>query len=266
MKAPFNSILAAVGGCIALALVAASASPALAGGSGYGNNGNNCGCQQQHQHQNEKIKVNVNVYDTAIANASARAQTQASVQTATFTGGGGGGGSSIGPAPIGVIQNLSVGGEVRQTAYEAERTKITKVVIEAVCIDDKLVPHPGSQVTPDRDIDDAYDGELFRCIAGTHMRVTLADYQGEVSFDHGWTMDCDKGQALYHAPGGHVECRAQIPARDCNERSLLRRFGAGVKILTMITKERYTAYKEETDQASSVGSMTIDGGVGGMVY
>jgi hypothetical protein len=262
MKAPFSSILAAVGGCIALAFAAASASPALAGGSG--NNGNNCGCQQQHQHQNEKIKVDVNVY----ASSSASAQTQANAQTqaGSFTGGGGGGGSYIGPAPIGLIQNLNVGGEVRKSAYEAERTKITKVVIEAVCIDDKLVPHPGSQVTPDRDIDDAYDGELFRCIAGTHMRVTIADYQGEVSFDHGWTMDCDKGQALYHKPGSHVECRAQIPARDCNERSLLRRFGAGVKILTMITKERYTAYKEETDQASSVGSMTIDGGVGGMVY
>jgi hypothetical protein len=268
MKAPINSILAAVGGCVALALAAATASPALAGGSGYGNNGNhNCGCQpHQPNHQMEKIKVNVNVYAMANANASARSQSQASTQAATFIGGGGGGGSSIGPAPVGLIQNLSVGGDVRKTAYEAERTKITKVVIETVCIDDKLVPHPGSQVTPDRDIDDAYDGELFRCIAGTHMRVTIADYQGEVSFDHGWTMDCDKGQALYHSPGGHVECRAQIPARDCNERSLLRRFGAGVKILTMITKERYTAYKEETDEASSVGSMTIDGGVGGMVY
>ena len=28
--------------------------------------------------------------------------------------------------------------------------------------------------------------------------------------------------------GGRIECRAQKPARDCNERSLLRRFGAGI--------------------------------------
>jgi hypothetical protein len=265
MKAPFNSILAAVGGCIALAIAATTASPALAGGSGYGNNGGNCGCQpHKPPPQMEKIKIDVNV--SAKVNVNAQARAQASSQGAIFFGGGGGGGSSIGPAPVGVIQNLSVGGEVRKTAYEAERVKIKKVVIEVECIDDKLVPHPGSQVTPDRDIDDNYDGELFRCIAGTHMHITMADYEGSIDFGHGWTMDCDKGQALYHAPGGHVECRAQIPARDCNERSLLRRFGAGVKILTMITKERYTAYKEETDEATSIGSMTIDGGVGGMVY
>ena len=263
MKAPFNSILAAVGGCIALALAAATASPALAGGMGH-----NCGCNHQPppDHEMPKIKVNVNVYAMANASAQARSQSMASTQAATFIGGGGGGGSSIGPAPVGIIQNLNVGGEVRRTAYEAERTKIKKVVIEVVCIDDKLVPHPGSQVTPDRDIDDVYDGELFRCIAGTHMHVTIADYEGSIDFGRGWTMDCDKGQALYHEHGGAVECRAQLPARDCNERSLLRRFGAGVKILTMITKERYTAYKEETEGSSSVGSMTIDGGVGGMVY
>jgi len=262
MKAPYNSILAAVGGCVALALGAATASPALAGGMGH-----NCGCHPQPKHEMEKIKVNVNVYAMANANASANARSNSSALSTTFVGGGGGGGGSfIGPAPVGVIQNLAIGGGVRKTAYEAERTKIKKVVIEAICVDDKLVPHPASQVTPDRDIDDAYDGEMFRCIAGTHMHVTFADYNGEIAFDHGWTMDCDKGQALFHEHGGKVECHVQIPARDCNERSLLRRFGAGVKILTMITTERYTAYKEETEEATSVGSMTIDGGVGGMVY
>jgi hypothetical protein len=142
------------------------------------------------------------------------------------------------------------------------------VIIEVVCIDDKEVPHPGSQVTPDRDIVDSYDGELYRCIAGTHLRATLAEYTGTIAFEHGWTMDCDKGQALYHARGGNVACRAQIPARDCNERSLLRRFGAGIKILTMITVERYTAYHEEVIQGSSstVSSMSTDGGVGGIQY
>ncbi len=262
MKAPFNSTLAAIGGCIALAL---AATPALAGGSGH-----NCGCQpHMPPPEMNKIKINVNVKTIVNANAmaSASSRSNASALSTTFVGGGGGGnGSFIGPAPVGVIQNLVVGGGVRKTAYEAERTKIKKVVIEAICIDDKLVPHPASQVSPDRDIDDAYDGEMFRCIAGTHMHITFADYSGQIAFDHGWTMDCDKGQALFHEHGGHVGCRVQIPARDCNERSLLRRFGAGVKILTMITTEKYTAYREESEEAATVGAMTIDGGVGGMVY
>jgi len=261
MKAPLNSILAAVGGCIALAL---AASPAHAGGMG----GHNCGCQPHHPPM-DKIKINVNVKTNvyAMAQANASSRSNASALSTTFVGGGGGGGGSfIGPAPVGVIQNLAVGGGVRKTAYEAERTKIKKVVIEAICIDDRLVPHPASQVMPDRDIDDAYEGELFRCIAGTHMHVTFADYTGVIAFDHGWTMDCDKGQALFHEHGGKVACHVQLPARDCNERSLLRRFGAGVKILTMITTERYTAYREESEEATAIGSMTIDGGVGGMVY
>jgi hypothetical protein len=206
-----------------------------------------------------------------VVNAQVQAQAQAAgvaaAGTAVLVGGGGNAGFN-GAGPAGVIQNLIVdNGGIKRTAYEAERTKIKKVIIEVFCIDDKDVPHPGSQVTPDRDINDAYDGELFRCIAGTHLRATLAEYTGQIAFDHGWTMDCDKGQALYHAPGGHVECRLQTPARDCNERSLLRRFGAGIKILTMITVERYTAYREETIQgASTVTSMTTDGGVGGVMY
>jgi hypothetical protein len=155
---------------------------------------------------------------------------------------------------------------MRRASYEATRTKIIKVIIEAVCIDDKDVPHPASQTSPDRDISEDFEGELYRCIAGTHLMATIAEYHGDVAFDHGWTMACDKGQALYRGHDGKVECVAQKPARDCNERSLLRRFGAGVKILTMITTEKYTAYREETIQSSSASSMSLDGGVGGVMY
>ena len=65
-----------------------------------------------------------------------------------------------------------------------------------------------------------------------------------------------------------LTCRPQRPARDCNERSLLRRFGAGVKILTIMTTEKYTAYREETVQERQTlsTSFSLDGGVGGVVY
>jgi len=279
MKANINSILAMIAGGIVLALGAAAATSAIAG----------CNCPPpccsppvpptppsfpccQPPINNVIIPgVEIVVAPSVVVNAQVQAQAQAAgvaaAGTAVLVGGGGNAGFN-GAGPAGVIQNLIVdNGGIKRTAYEAERTKIKKVIIEVFCIDDKDVPHPGSQVTPDRDINDAYDGELFRCIAGTHLRATLAEYTGQIAFDHGWTMDCDKGHALYHAPGGHVECRLQTPARDCNERSLLRRFGAGIKILTMITVERYTAYREETIQgASTVTSMTTDGGVGGVMY
>ena len=209
------------------------------------------------------VVVNANVQ--ASVAAAANASGQASGQAYVFFGGGGGG-SYVGPSMMNVVQGLDVEGGQRRSADEATRTKLTKVVIQAVCIDDKDVPHPASQVTPDRDIEDSYDGELYRCIAGTHMQYVWAEYAGQVSFDHGQTINCAKAEALWRSPGGALACRPQKPARDCNERSLLRRFGAGVKILTMITIERYTAYREEATQGGAASALSLDGGVGGMVY
>lgn len=224
----------------------------------------NCG----HQINIPGVNINVGANVVVNANAFAFAGGSAGASTVVF---GGGGGSSFGVTQSnGLIQGLDVQGESRllRTPYQASRTKIKVVVIQAVCIDDKEVPHPASQVTPDKDIEEGYEGELFRCIAGAHMQVTMADFNGQISFDHGQTINCAKGEAFYHSAGGAIACRPQKPARDCNERSLLRRFGAGVKILKVITTETYTAYREETVQTSAVQTlnMTIDGGVGGIVY
>jgi hypothetical protein len=137
-------------------------------------------------------------------------------------------------------------------------------------VDDKLVPHHASQVTPGRDIAESYEGELFRCLAGSRMQYTFAEYKNQVSFDGGQTVTCDKNQALYHSAGGKLECRAQKAARDCNERSLLRRYGAGIKVLKMAYTETYTAYRTEWRQASASASaamgMSLDGGVGGIAH
>lgn len=170
----------------------------------------------------------------------------------------------------GVIQGLNVesGQRMRRSAYQASRSRMSRVVIQAVCLDDRTIPHPASQTSPDKSIDDAFEGEMYRCIAGTWLQATIADYDGRVDFTGGRTLTCKKNEALFHARGGRVECRPQLAARDCNERSLLRRFGAGIKILTMIVTESYTAYREESErsEASVAGAMSLDGGVGGIVY
>jgi hypothetical protein len=275
-----------------MALFAVSAlwlapSSALAGGSGSG-----CGCKKPpppppppcHCKTPPKTTVNVpvnvvvntNVENTNSANAVANAfsTANASATAASQSNSSGGGGMAAGgltaPTENGSIQGLDVGGE-RRSAYEETRSLYKKVVIQAFCFDDKMTPHPASQVTPDREIDDLYEGELYRCIAGAHMQVTIADFKQDISFAGGQTLTCAKGEALYHfagASGGRggarLECRAQKPARDCNERSLLRRFGAGIKILSMTVTEKYTAYREES--SSSSGTLTLDGGVGGVAY
>ncbi len=142
----------------------------------------------------------------------------------------------------------------RRVAYQASRTRTVKIIIQAFCLDDRGEPHPASQVFPEKDVDNDYEGELYRCIAGTRMQYVMADFNEKVSFDGGKTITCDKDQALYHTKDAKLECRKQAGARDCNERSLLRRFGAGIKILTIITTETYTAYREEEVEASSVSS------------
>ena len=160
--------------------------------------------------------------------------------------------------------------QVIQVPYTETRTFEQRVVIQAVCIDDRAIPHPASQVRPDRDIFPDFEGELYRCIAGSRLQVTIAEFLGEISFDGGETLACRKGEALWHGRGGRLECRTQKSERDCNERSLLRRYGAGVKILTMFREETYTEYREEVVEvagASVVGaSIALDGGVGGRVF
>ncbi|MBU4433051.1 MAG: hypothetical protein KKC14_01405 [Alphaproteobacteria bacterium] len=236
--------------------------------------------------------VNINVGATVIVNANASASASAGAasgagagsgasagaSSTVYYGGGTHGGYYSGPMSTGYIQGLNVEGaeQRRRASYEATRTKLRRVVIRAVCLDDRDVPHPASQVTPDRDIDDQYDGELYRCIAGARMQYVIGDYESSIDISSGGkgaqTYICAKNEALYHTPGagqaGTVVCRPQRPARDCNERSLLRRFGAGIKILTILTRETYTAYREETVQERSTTSMSfsLDGGVGGVVY
>ncbi|MFZ4604891.1 MAG: hypothetical protein ACOYM5_01425 [Caulobacter sp.] len=214
------------------------------------------------------IIVNSNAVAVSVSGAGAGAG-------AIAYGGGGGGGYYSPPVATGVIQGLDVQGvhRTRQVAYEASRTRSRRVVIQAFCLDDRDIPHPASQVFPERDVEDAYDGELYRCIAGARMQVTIAEWVEQISFSGGQTMICAKGEALYRSRGsaadaGQLVCRPQKPARDCNERSLLRRFGAGIKVLTIVTMEKYTAYREETvtESTASSYSMSLDGGVGGTVY
>jgi hypothetical protein len=214
------------------------------------------------------IIVNSNAVAVSVSGAGAGAG-------AVAYGGGGGGGYYSPPMATGAIQGLDVQGvhRTRQVAYEATRSKMRRVVIQAFCLDDRDVPHPASQVFPERDVDDQYEGELYRCIAGARMQVTIAEFSGQISFSGGQTMICAKGEALYRSGGATPDarflgCRPQKPARDCDERSLLRRFGAGIKVLTIVTMEKYTAYREETvtESSSASYSMSLDGGVGGVAY
>ncbi|MFN7129100.1 MAG: hypothetical protein ACK4OJ_08545 [Brevundimonas sp.] len=221
---------------------------------------------------NVNVNVNVNAGASATANAGARAYVNARAGGFSGSYGGGGGSAYVSvdqPYPT-TIQGLAVEGltQTVRAPFTAWRRTMKRVVIQAVCIDDRQVPHPASQVRPDREIADGYEGELYRCLAGTWLQATIADYEGEIKFDHGTALTCRKHEALWFGGEGKLECRPEKAERDCNERSLLRRYGAGVKILTMYREEEYTEYREEQVQSATVitGAITLDGGVGGRVF
>jgi hypothetical protein len=203
-------------------------------------------------------------YASGVATATAGASSDVSVSVTTsgsttaqtaaglFGSFGGGGSGSWGPEASVTTEIADVKVESVQppaVSFQqicaAWKTLVRQIAVQATCLDDKAIPHPASQVFPDRAVAPGYAGEVFRCIAGARMQYTIADFSGQADFNHGQTIVCQKGEALYHSAAGGLQCRPQTPARDCNERSLLRRFGAGIKVLAINGQQICTAYRTQ---------------------
>lgn len=202
--------------------------------------------------------------------------------------GGGAAYASPGVAPT-TLNGLNVtGGEERYVETVMQNVPVREKVcvrntsasvgqrpVQAVCIDDQGTPHPASQLSGEKAVPASHEGEIYRCMAGTAMQVTVGHLKaGKADFSHAETFACLKGDALVHAPGGKLECKTQVPRRDCNERSLLRRHGPGTKLVHMqgaaqacVPQER-TVMKKVSKQVERVrpneasGPITFDGGVG----
>lgn len=144
------------------------------------------------------------------------------------------------------VQSMAMA--VTEGSVELEtRTVEREALIQAICVDSNGLPHPASQTFAAREVGDSFRGEIFRCMAGTRMRYTM----------NGQSQDCGPGEALWFE-NGQVSCRPQIARRPCNERSLLRRFGAGDKVVRV----RETETREARRETMFNGAMTMDGGVG----
>jgi hypothetical protein len=225
------------------------------------------------------VNTNVNVSTVVNANANADANSGASGSAGAGAGAGagggttiislGGGGAAIGaPPPATAINGLNVSGLTRIEVVEEERTRILEEwrVIRAVCLDDRGTPHPASRPDPEERVEEIFSGELFRCMSGTYMQVTIGwRVDGADIFDDAFTLVCSQGEALRHETGGRVYCATQEPRRNCNERSLLRLYGPGVKLVYVRREERYTEMVEHRREIVNTANMTLmlDGGVGG---
>jgi hypothetical protein len=227
----------------------------------------------------------------ASANASSMAmvdvygQASASGSAGVFFGGGGGYYSNPG-VPTSTISNLTINGGyetelVEEDVRVTEEICVDKIVeerrtrpVQAVCIDDRNTPHPASRVDGDTAVDARQSGEIYRCIAGTHMQVTLGEIvEGKPGFEKADMFSCAKGESLWHGAGGVIQCRRQTPERDPNERSLLRKYGPGVKLVQVtmkkticepMTRQTITRVVKDVKVALPVvaGNLVLDGGVG----
>ena len=160
------------------------------------------------------------------------------------------------------------------TCVDRPRVAVVERPVQAVCLDDTGTPHPASRLSPDDTVAASYNGEVFRCMAGTSMQVTLGSYtDGEADFAQAQTFSCEKGEALTYGPGGTLECARQAPARNCNERSLLRRYGPGMKRVAVSTPETYcepttrTVFRPVTREVQveaqlAPTTLQLNGGVG----
>lgn len=213
---------------------------------------------------NNQINVNVN----AQASASAMAVAGAQASNTTIVYGGGGGFISRGAAPAATaIAGLALADE-----YAMEEESFTRIVegwrvVRAVCIDDRGTPHPASRPERDERVREGFEGEIFRCMAGTTLQATLGNRLegGEDIFEGGQVIQCRRGDALRYGRGGEVYCAPAEAMRDCNERSLLRLYGPGVRLVYVRYEERYTAMVERRRERRTATSLNLmlDGGVGG---
>jgi hypothetical protein len=218
------------------------------------------------------VNTNVNASATANSSAAANANAGAGSGAMTFIGGGSYTPMTSGPAAT-AITGLNVVGleeEYEYEYYEEERSRWVEEwrVVRAVCVDDGGTPHPASRVESDERVGVSYTGEIYRCMAGTAMQVTIGWlHEGEYDWNEAATIACRKGEALRHEPGGRLYCETQEPRRNCNERSLLRRYGPGVKLVFMRREEHYTErvrHEVERERRERVSmTLMLDGGVGG---
>lgn len=217
------------------------------GGGGCGGHGGGCGGGGHGgAHASASASASVFVYNRVESNVYVK-----------------GGSSSVyyinrTPTPLGSL-------DVETGRYELREGTVVKS-LRAVCVAADGAEHPASRVNANTWLDIGYEGELYRCIEGTTLRVTIGAVveteKGMAAiFDGGATLSCSAGEALGHWKGGMIKCVPRKPMPECTERRLLRRHGPGDIFFTMRMEVRVRV-DEAIEGGVNLSGMYLDGGVG----
>jgi hypothetical protein len=302
MPRPTNSLIAALSSA---ALMLAPFSPAVAGnmGGGYGGHGGNQpGCPNMPKppgnninFKNININKNINIFKPTVINKNINinknvlinknivinkvnvdVSAQASAFAAAAAGANAGAASIVYAGSYQIINynNHGAGGAIAIAAVAAggechmQEATVVKS-IHVVCVSFEGREFPASHMIGDTWIDSGYEGEVARCIPGSHLKVIIGEVlqsdQGLAgTYDHGQVLMCADHEALRHFKDGMVKCAPAIPVPDCTERTNLRRWGTGDFFFSYRAKVCVTSVAAEYhhSEAAELSGMTLDGGVG----
>lgn len=195
--------------------------------------------------------ISVSAEASAIASASASAN-------AFATGGagasavvmGGGGWAPEAPAAFvgGDLGTLAVETRAQCTIQEATVVK----TIHAVCLSADAHEFPASHMLGDSWINSGYEGEVVRCIPGSHLKIMIGKVvqssEGLASgFSSAQVLECGTHEALRHYKDGLLKCAPAVPVVDCTERTNLRKYGTADLFFSyraevcLETREEYSA-------------------------
>jgi len=211
---------------------------------------------------NKSIVINKGGGAQAEAQAFAAAQASSSASANVVVYSGGGSYESV------TINNH--GGEIgqvqTQAACEMQEATVVKA-IHAVCISEEGREFPASHMFGETWIESAYEGEVARCIPGSHLKVVIGDVlqsdQGMAgTYQNGTVLECAEHEALRHFKDGMLKCAPAVPVPDCTERTNLRRYGTGDMFFSYRSQVCVTSTKTAQRELDVTG-MTLEGGVGG---
>jgi len=228
---------------------------------------------------NKNVIINKNIVINkvnAISSAEASAMATANASSGSNSGANAGAQSIVYAGSYQIINynNHGGGGAVAIAAVHAggachmQEATVVKS-IHAVCVSFEGREYAASHMIGDTWIDSGYEGEIARCIPGSHLKVVIGEVlqsdQGLAgTYDHGQVLICGEHEALRHFKDGMVKCAPAIPVPDCTERTNLRRWGTGdfffsYRAQVCVTS---TTTAAAANEATEVGGMTLEGGVG----
>ena len=280
----FRFVVSALTGA---ALAAATVSPAAAGGfytgsvpsisggvpggyGGGGGGGSGGGCHggggstiiiNKNININKNIIINkVNVEASAFAQAIAAANSQSAASVVIYGGGS--------------YEYVNVrnegGAAVAATASahcEMQEATVVKS-IHAVCISADGREFPASHMTSETWISTAYEGEVARCIPGSHLKVVMGDVvqsdQGMAgTYARGVILECGEHEAVRHFKEGMLKCAPAVEVPDCTERTNLRKYGTGDMFFTFRTTVCASSARSASRELELDNTALGSGGVGG---